>query len=94
MQRYANLSGNSGVARYRIADGWMDIQFVNGDIYRYDIGRIGKRHFEKMQTLAKRGRGLAAYISRHVHDSYSSKCSARSMSASRRNELPQEDVPR
>ena len=75
MQRYANLSGNSGVVRYRLGEDWIDVQFVNGDRYRYDSGSVGKQRLAKMKQLAVRGQGLATYISRYVHDRYRSKLS-------------------
>lgn len=77
MQRYANRSRMSGVMAYRIGEGWIDVQFVNGDVYRYDNVGVGQRHLEKMHALARRGHGLATYISRHVRDDYSSKRSLR-----------------
>ena len=77
MQRYANRSRMSGVTAYRIGESWIDVEFINGDIYRYDIAGVGKRHLEKMYAFARRGQGLAAYISRHVREDYSSKYSSR-----------------
>ncbi len=73
MERYLDLSGDSGVAGYVIGDEVIDVWFKSGQGYRYGSGRPGPRHVERMKTLARRGRGLATYISRHVADCYERK---------------------
>ena len=70
MQRYLNLSGNSGVTAYEIGVDYILVQFRKGKLYRYSHACAGRHHVEYMKTLAVAGRGLGTYISQHVHDSF------------------------
>nr|WP_202800677.1 hypothetical protein [Hydrocarboniphaga effusa] len=73
MERYRNLSGESGVVAYEAGVDFIRVRFAGGDIYRYDRTRPGARHVERMKRLAQSGRGLSTYISQHVHMAYASK---------------------
>jgi hypothetical protein len=73
--RYADLNGNSGVVAYRCGRDWMDVKFVDGEIYRYDIRSAGAAAIRQMKLLAALGSGLATYISQHVHDRYTKRLS-------------------
>jgi hypothetical protein len=69
MQRYLNLSGDSGVTRYEIGDDYILVKFRNNDRpYRYSYARAGKKHVDRMKALAIAGRMLGTYISQNVHD--------------------------
>ncbi len=70
---YANLSGDSGVRAYRIRAASIEVQFVDGRVYVYDAARPGPRHVNAMKTLARTGRGLSTYISRHIRENYAAK---------------------
>ena len=70
MERYLNLSGDSGVAGYEIGVDYILVQFHTDMFYRYSYARAGRHHVERMKVLAAAGRGLSTYISRHVHDLY------------------------
>ena len=70
MERYLNLSGDSGVAGYKIGVNYILVQFHTGMFYRYSYARAGRHHVERMKILAAAGRGLSTYISRHVYDRY------------------------
>jgi len=71
METYSNLGGDSGIARYKIADQYVDVQFFTGKIYTYSYsGPAGKFHVEEMKKLAVAGRGLNSYIKRNVNDKY------------------------
>ncbi len=63
----------SGVVAYEIRDEWIDVEFANGDIYRYDERNPGPVDLELMKRFARSGRGLTTYISRYVKDRYASK---------------------
>ena len=63
MQRYANLSGNSGVVAYELGRDFLRVRFTNGATYRY--GPRAGHHVEAMKRLAVSGQGLAGYISRN-----------------------------
>jgi hypothetical protein len=73
MQRYRNLSGNSGVAAYETGADFIRIQFADGGIYRYDNASTGPRNIEELKRLAARGQGLATFINVHVRDAYALK---------------------
>ncbi|MGN6728837.1 MAG: hypothetical protein ACTHJG_03260 [Rhodanobacteraceae bacterium] len=73
MRAYGNLSGNSGVKAYQIRDGEIEVEFVNGQAYRYDAASTGARRIRKMQRLARDGRGLSTYISREIRRDYAER---------------------
>lgn len=62
MQRYANLSGTSGVAFFELLEGGIRIPFKDGDIYLYTTASAGSGAIGRMIALAESGRGLATYI--------------------------------
>ncbi|MFB9241404.1 hypothetical protein IV454_07600 [Massilia antarctica] len=73
MIAYANLSGDSGVRAYRIGARQITVRFAGGAEYVYTHASAGREHVEAMKLLARAGRGLATYISQHVHDAYAGK---------------------
>lgn len=73
MEPYKNLSGDSGVTHYAIGLGSISVRFRDGTTYLYDAARPGVEHVERMQALARAGRGLSTYISKHVRDAYARK---------------------
>jgi hypothetical protein len=68
MQKYRNVSGDSGVVAYAIHDEAIVIRFVNGSTYRYTRSSAGAKHLAAMKELARNGSGLATYISQHRDD--------------------------
>lgn len=73
MERYGNSHGGSGVTHYEIGPDCIDIQFVNGEAYRYDYTNPGQLHVHRMKQLAVSGTGLSTYISQIVRDNYAFK---------------------
>lgn len=73
MERYLNLSGNSGVVAFEIQPGSIVVEFSEGGIYLYDEGRPGATDVAAMQSLARDGRGLSTFISQVVRENYSKK---------------------
>ena len=73
MKRYKNISGESGVTAYEILEEGIRVQFISKDIYYYSYDSTGKKHIEKMKTLAKKGRGLATYISQNIREKFELK---------------------
>jgi hypothetical protein len=65
MQRYRNLSGNSGVVEFKIQPGFVIVRFDRGDLYVYMSERVGGHHVEEMKRLAVAGKGLSTYITQH-----------------------------
>lgn len=73
MERYKNLSGNSGVSAYEIAGKSIRIRFKDGGTYLYTYRRPGAEAVEEMKKLAAKGAGLATFINRHVRKTYERK---------------------
>lgn len=73
MQRYGNRDGSSGVVAYEMGEEFIDVKFVDGDIYHYTTRRPGPRDVQHMKVLARRGEGLSTFISRHIGVRYESK---------------------
>jgi hypothetical protein len=71
MERYKDITGGSGVAAYEIGPDYINVQFKERpDVYGYTYARPGAAHVERMKALARRGHGLATYISKHVRERY------------------------
>ena len=66
MREYRNQNGNSGITAYDIGDDYIDVEFKNGGIYRYEEAAIGRLQFLNMQVLAIMGSGLNAFITMFV----------------------------
>lgn len=73
MKRYRNLSGHSGVVAYDTGPESIDVMFVDGLVYRYTYASASPLHVETMKKLALAGRGLSAYVTRHVREAYASR---------------------
>jgi hypothetical protein len=73
MQRYGNLSGDSGVVFYESGDGEIVLRFVDGWHYRYTDASAGAEHIAAMRRLARAGRGLSTYVSRVVREGYAER---------------------
>jgi hypothetical protein len=73
MQRYANLSGNSGVVAYEAGADSITVKFANGRSYRYTNESAGVDNVEHMKRLAARGQGLSGFISSTVKDDYAER---------------------
>jgi len=67
MEQYKNLRGNSPIRAFEIEPSYIDVQFENSGIYRYSHVTPGRDHVERMKDLARKGTGLAAYISTHIY---------------------------
>ncbi|HVE60719.1 MAG TPA: hypothetical protein VNA26_02800 [Chitinophagaceae bacterium] len=72
MEKYLDLSGESGVIAYEIGGTWIKVKFKFGTVYTYSYRQPGKKHVEEMKKLAKEGRDLASYISQNVKKAYES----------------------
>ncbi|MQA23242.1 MULTISPECIES: hypothetical protein [Rugamonas] len=73
MERYKNLSGDSGVTAFEIGPDSITVRFNTGATYLYNIQSAGTGNIEKMQALANRGQGLNSYISRITRKMYAKK---------------------
>ncbi|HSC39270.1 MAG TPA: hypothetical protein VLD19_15410 [Chitinophagaceae bacterium] len=73
MQRYKNISGDSGVVAYETGDDYIKVRFIDGVVYLYTNAVTGQHHISQMKKLAAKGLGLSAYISRHVRSRYAEK---------------------
>jgi len=70
MEPYRNLGGDSGVEAYECGADWIKVRFARGRTYVYDQTTPGPLHVQQMIELARAGRGLGTYISRHVRHAY------------------------
>ena len=71
MRPYGDHNGTSGITGYAIGEyedgnGWMEIEYRNGGIYRYNECNVGAINFAVMKALAIVGSGLNSYINEHV----------------------------
>lgn len=73
MERYKDLSGDSGVVAYEIGKGSIVVLFRNGWYYRYTNRSAGAANITQMQRLAEAGHGLSTFISQSVHERYEDK---------------------
>lgn len=73
MERYKNLSGNSGAASYEIGNESITVQFRDGATYLYNNQSAGAENIEQMKSLAVSGQGLSSFISKVVKKGYASK---------------------
>ena len=73
MERYRNLSGNSGVFAYELSPGRIIVQFHDGWKYEYTNRSAGIEAIVTMHRLARAGSGMSGFISAHVRERYSRK---------------------
>ena len=70
MERYRNLSGDSGVTAYELRGDGLVVEFVNGSAYLYTGASAGKERIAEMRRRARAGHGLSTYISQVVREGY------------------------
>ena len=70
MERYLDISGESGISGYETGANFIRVRFHDGGTYLYSYVRPGRRHVEHMKTLAAKGVGLNTYINEHVRGNY------------------------
>ena len=73
MRPYRRLSGESGVLEYEPGPASIRVRFADGTVYTYSHASAGRHHVQEMKRLAREGKGLSGYISKHVRDQYASK---------------------
>jgi hypothetical protein len=73
VERYKNLSGDSGVVQYQLSEGTILVQFSDGSLYEYTNESAGGNAIAAMHRLAVAGRGLSSFISTTVSKKYSRK---------------------
>ncbi|WP_345811703.1 hypothetical protein AAGS40_12370 [Paraburkholderia sp. PREW-6R] len=75
MERYRNVSGDSGIDAYEIGDDFIRVRFRSGVSYWYTEASVGATHVRTLKRLARKGQGLSTYISQHaeVSDGYARK---------------------
>jgi len=73
MERYKNLSGNSGVAAYESGPDYIKIKFREGGVYLYNYSVTGRDNVERMKKVAEEGKGLSTFINKYVRDDYAAK---------------------
>src|SRR4051812_35382250 len=71
--RYRNHNGHSGVVAYAVMPEAIAVQFLDGAVYLYSHDCPGRRHVSRMKALARDGRGLRLYISRHIGNRFAAR---------------------
>ena len=71
MERYRDVSGDSGVSAYEIGTDYVRVQFTGASrTFTYSYKKAGSTHVENMKQSARSGRGLNSYINRHTKHLY------------------------
>lgn len=67
MESYRDWDNDSGIRNYEIGDGFIVIEFKDGQyrFYKYTDTSAGSHHITAMQQFARCGDGLNAYIGEH-----------------------------
>ena len=73
MQRYRDVSGDSGVSAYETGPQSIIVRFKDGGTYLYDTVNPGPRFVSAMKKRAAEGKGLATYINQHVRERYAAR---------------------
>jgi hypothetical protein len=64
MERYKNLSGDSGVHSYEFNNDQIVVRFNDRATYTYTNQSVGSTNLAKLKELATVGRGLNSYINK------------------------------
>lgn len=73
MEKYRDISGNSGISAYEFGDEFITVRFTKGGMYLYNYSITGSNHVKKMIKLAKMGNGLNRYINLNTRYAYARK---------------------
>jgi hypothetical protein len=73
MEKYMNLNRNSGVEAYEIGRHSITVEFKDGNVYLYTYRSAGRVNVEKMQELARAGRGLNTFISQNIRAAFTER---------------------
>src|SRR5688572_3400968 len=73
MERYRNLSGDSGVSAFEIGVDFIVVEFRKGGPYFYSYRSAGRTKVEQMKVLARKGQGLGTFINKYVKHKYERK---------------------
>ena len=71
MEKYKNLSGDSGVEGFDIGSNFIRVKFKNNPkLYQYSYSKARMHHVEQMKHLAQSGSGLNSYIKKNTNYLY------------------------
>lgn len=74
VREYANGENpNTGITKYKAGEGWIEVQFRDGSVYRYTDESAGESNIRTMQVLAEAGRQLNSFINTNVRQDYEAK---------------------
>ncbi len=73
MEKYGDHTRQHGVIAYEIWPDSIDVEFTSGWIYRYTHERPGQLRVDRMKELARSGKGLSTFISKHVKNRHASR---------------------
>lgn len=73
MTPYGYHTRQHGVVSYEIGPESIDVGFTSGWIYRFTYASPGQLRVERMKDLARSGKGLSTFISKHVKNRFESR---------------------
>lgn len=73
MERYKNLSGNSGIQAYELGEDRITVLFKDDWYYLYTNNSAGNNNISQMKKLAIAGTGLNSFINKNVKYDYEKK---------------------
>ena len=76
MRPYRRLNPDSGARAFDAGPDWIKVQFADGRTYLYSYASAGPFLVEQMKLLARAGKGLCTFISRHARDKYATRSDA------------------
>ena len=66
MRKYAQPAGPAGVTGFEFGPDSITLRFADGALQRYTEQDLGRARIARMKRLAVEGRGLDAFIERHI----------------------------
>ena len=74
VREYGNgTNENTGITKYKAGEGWIEVQFRDGSVYRYTDESAGESNIRTMHVLADAGRQLNSFINTNVRTRYEAK---------------------
>lgn len=73
MEHYLNKSGTSPVTKFKIEEEKITVWYNDDTSYSYSYARAGQPIVDRLKELARKGEGLATYISQQAKFLYDHK---------------------
>ena len=73
MEPYGDHTRQHGVIAYEVGPDWIVVEFTSGWIYHFSHEKPGQLRVDRMKALARSGKGLSTFISKHVKNRYAGR---------------------